>query len=79
MVSAFLNTNDKQLVAVAVNYGNSDEKMKFDIPGLKIEKAIPYRTSELPGENLAPGRPLEKSLETMVPSRSIVTYVCYYQ
>lgn len=79
MVSAFLNANDKQLVVVAVNYGNSDEKMKFDIPGLKIEKAIPYRTSDLPGENLAPGRPLEKSLETMVPSRSIVTYVCYYQ
>ncbi len=79
MVSAFLNANDKQLVAVAVNYGNSDEKMRFDLPGLQVEKVVPYTTSDKSGENLSPGKPLERSLETVVLSRSIVTFVCTYK
>jgi len=79
MVSAFLNTSDKKLIAVAINYGNSETKMKLNVPGLCIQKAVPYLTSDRPGENLLPGSPLGKSLDTVVPSRSIVTYVCSYQ
>jgi O-glycosyl hydrolase len=79
MVSAYMIPNEKQLVAVAINYDNSTKRIKLDIPGLSIEKAIPYITTDNPGENLLPGKLLEMSMEREIPSRSVVTFVCTYK
>jgi O-glycosyl hydrolase len=79
MVSAYHIPVNKQLVVVAINYGNSDEKIKWDIPGLKIKKAIPYTTSDKQGDGLAPGKTQENMFESVISSRSIVTFVCTYK
>jgi hypothetical protein len=79
MVSAYMIPNEKQLVAVAINYDNSTKRIKLDIPGLSIEKAIPYITTDNPSENLLPGKLLEMSMEREIPSRSVVTFVCTYK
>jgi hypothetical protein len=78
MVSAYLIPNDRQLVVVAVNYGNMEKLIRLDIPGLHIEKIIPYTTSDGPGENLLPGKSLKIPYGRDIPSRSIVTFVCTY-
>jgi hypothetical protein len=79
MISAYLLPDKKQLVVVAVNYDDSEKKIKFDIPGLSIEEAIPYITSDLPGENLSPGKSLKMPEEIGISSRSVVTFVCTYK
>lgn len=79
MISAYQINQEKQLVAIAVNYDTSPKKIKLEVPGLSIKKAVPYITSDNPDDNLAPGKLLEMPLESEIPSRSVVTFVCTYK
>jgi O-glycosyl hydrolase len=78
MISAYHNATTKEIIVVAVNYANASTKMKLEIPGIQITKVIPYITSDKEDEDLLPYPALSSTLETVVPEKSVVTYVCDY-
>ena len=73
MLSAYKNA-DQSVVIVAINYSNND--LPID---LKVDKSkkqfIPYLTNDQPGNDLMPQPTVKSGSVTMVPARSVVSYV----
>ena len=78
MVSAYWRPKAKQIVTVAINYGHQDSRFRLAFPGVHIHKVVPYLTSDKKENNLYPEKELGASRDAVVPSRSVVTFVCSY-
>ena len=72
MLSAYRNS-DGSFVIVAINYGNDNKKI--GIEGLMDKKWTAYRTSDVDGESLKPVGTFKNLKQTVLPSRSITTFV----
>ncbi len=75
MISAYAGPREKQVVAVAVNYGDRARELTFSLPGMRVTDVIPYTTSDDAGDDLAPGPGLGPELAARIKPRSVTTYV----
>ncbi|WP_353722234.1 hypothetical protein [Dyadobacter sp. 676] len=73
MVSAF--ANEKQVVLVAINYGNEERVLRPEIAGLKVKNAEVYLTTGDKGVDMkhTKVKNLKKGLK--IPARGMVTVV----
>ncbi|MBC3539144.1 glycoside hydrolase [Rufibacter sediminis] len=77
LASAYLDTQQKKLIMVAVNPSILPVQMNMEVKGATIRNIIPYVTSDK--ENLTPGSPLQGNKEITVAPRSVITFVADLQ
>lgn len=73
MVSAY--SNEKQVVLVAINYGNEERILKPEIGGLKVKGAEVYLTTGEKGVNMRHSRTSGTKAGVKIPPRGLVTVV----
>lgn len=75
MCSAYRNRSG-QWVLVVLNYSEAEKPFRFSLSGASGRKTWRlYRTSDRPGESLAPAGTLENGEAAALPPRSITTFV----
>ncbi len=74
MISAYRNI-DKTLVAIVVNYSNSERTIYLNVNGNRPAKWIPYFTNDDLDANLKPLAKIKYGSKISIPSRSIITFV----
>jgi len=74
MVSAYLN-KDKTPVVVVINYQDKPHVFDLKWTGVKPKVWNAYRTTDIPGDDLAPQKSLSYGKKITVPARSVVTFV----
>lgn len=75
MVSSYIHDDNKSLVIVVVNYSNQPQGVKFNVKNMKVNKFIPYITSDQKNDNLRPDGEHDLRRAYKVPARSVVTFV----
>lgn len=73
VASAYRDEKSGRVVVVAINPTTSSREVTLDLPGKW--RVRPYRTSDRPGEDMAPGPELSIERPVSIGSRSIVTFV----
>ena len=74
MCTAYRNA-DGSWVMVAVNYATEAKNMTFHVDDRKVKSWQPYLTAEGTGKNLQPIDKVGNGKQTVIPARSIVTFV----
>ena len=74
MCTAYRNA-DGSWVMVAVNYATEAKNMTFHVDDRKVKSWQPYLTAEGTGKNLQPVDKVGNGKQTVIPARSIVTFV----
>ena len=74
MCTAYRNA-DGTWVMVVVNYAREDKDMTFRVDDRNAKNWQPYLTSEQPEANLLPLKRLRNGQKTVIPARSVVTFV----
>lgn len=74
MCTAYRNA-DGSWVMVAVNYATEAKNMTFHVDDRKVTSWQPYLTAEGTGKNLQPIDKVGNGKQTVIPARSIVTFV----
>ncbi|WP_210463541.1 glycoside hydrolase [Rufibacter roseolus] len=77
LASAYLDTEQKKLVLVAINSSISPAQLNIQLKGATLRNIKPYVTSDK--ESLKPGATLEKQEDIILAPRSIVTFVADVQ
>lgn len=75
MASSYVNAAASELVTVVINYSNSDETMRLDVPAGTVEESRLFITSGRDGEDLKPLDKIDGNGTFLVPKTSIVTVV----
>jgi len=74
LVSAYIDPSDDEIIAVAINTETSPAEIRLDLPG--NWGAVPHITSDRPKDDIRRLPQIDLRKPVVVPSRSIVTYVC---
>lgn len=74
MCTAYRNA-DGSWVMVVVNYATEAKNMTFHVDDRKVKSWQPYLTAEGTGKNLQPIDKVGNGKQTVIPARSIVTFV----
>jgi hypothetical protein len=74
MCTAYRNA-DGSWVMVVVNYATEAKNMTFHVDDRKVKSWQPYLTAEGTGKNLQPVDKVGNGKQTVIPARSIVTFV----
>lgn len=74
MCTAYRNA-DGSWVMVVVNYATEEKSMTFHVDDRKVKSWQPYLTAEGAGKNLQPIGKVGNGKQTVIPARSIVTFV----
>ena len=74
MCTAYRNA-DGSWVMVVVNYATEEKSMTFHVDDRKVKSWQPYLTAEGAGKNLLPIGKVGNGKQTVIPARSIVTFV----
>jgi O-glycosyl hydrolase len=75
MISSYVNTINNKIIAVIINYANTESSITINTEGNTVQQWKPYITGKDPGEKLKPLSMLPGNDPLKIPPRSIVTLV----
>lgn len=74
MCTAYRNA-DGSWAVVFINYAREDKPVTFHVDDRKVKDWYPYLTAEGEGLNLKPQKKVRNGKSTVIPARSLVTFV----